>query len=172
MYLLIESKTFNIAIIVLIVINTIFMAMEHYDQPDDLTDAINTGNSVLTCIFACEMILKLTGLGLKQYVQDGFNDFDAVIVIVGMLEFVSAGSKALTVLRAFRLLRIFKIVKSWHTLKKLLQTVLNAISSIANLGLLMFLLIFIYALMGMQFLSGPIPDNEDGSFRFHFNSFT
>jgi len=41
-------------------------------------------------------------------------------VVVGMLEFVNAGSKALTVLRAFRLLRIFKIVKSWSTLKKLL----------------------------------------------------
>lgn len=114
----------------------------------------------------------MIGLGLKQYVMDGFNDFDAIIVIVGMLEFVSAGSKALTVLRAFRLLRIFKIVKSWTTLKNLLQTVLNAISSIANLGLLMFLLIFIYALIGMQFLSGPIPDNESGEFRFHFNTFT
>ena len=148
------------------------MALEHYDQPDSLTEATNMGNSILTCIFAAEMILKMIGLGLKQYVLDGFNDFDAVIVMVGMLEFVNAGSKALTVLRAFRLLRIFKIVKSWNTLKKLLQTVLNAISSIANLGLLMFLLIFIYALIGMQFLSGPIPDNEGGSFRFHFNSFT
>lgn len=35
----------------------------------------------------------------------------------------------------------------------------------------MFLLIFIYALIGMQFFSGDMPDNEDGSFRFHFNSF-
>ena len=84
---------------------------------------------------------------------------------------MNAGSKVLTVLRAFRLLRIFKIVKSWTTLKKLLQTVLSSFSSIANLGLLMFLLIFIYSLIGMQFFSGPIPDNEDNSFRFNFNSF-
>jgi predicted YcjX-like family ATPase len=66
------------------------------------------------------MTLKIVGLGIKTYVKDGFNDFDAIIVVVGMLEFVNAGSKALTVLRAFRLLRIFKIVKSWSTLKKLL----------------------------------------------------
>jgi voltage-dependent calcium channel T type alpha-1I len=62
-------------------------------------------------------------------------------------------------------------VKSWTTLRKLLETVLNSFSSIANLGLLMFLLIFIYALIGMQFFSGEIPDNEDGEFRFNFNSF-
>lgn len=66
------------------------------------------------------MVLKCFGMGLKQYVKDGFNVFDSIIVIVGLLEFVNAGSKALTVLRAFRLLRIFKIVKSWTTLKKLL----------------------------------------------------
>lgn len=125
------------------------MSMEHYDQDDNLTNAINYGNSTLTCIFACEMVLKLFGYGIKAYVKDGFNDFDAIVVIVGLLEFVNAGSKALTVLRAFRLLRIFKIVKSWSTLRKLLQTVLGAFTSIANLGLLMILLLFIYSLIGM-----------------------
>lgn len=168
---LVDSKEFNILIIVLIMINTVFMAMEYYEMPDKLTMAVNTGNSILTCIFAVEMILKLIGLGIKSYMKDGFNVFDAIIVIVGLLEFVNAGSKVLTVLRAFRLLRIFKIVKSWTTLKKLLQTVLSSFSSIANLGLLMFLLIFIYSLIGMQFFSGDIPDNPENSFRFNFNTF-
>lgn len=35
----------------------------------------------------------------------------------------------------------------------------------------MCLLIFIYALIGMQFFSGQIPHNEDGSFRYNFNTF-
>lgn len=35
----------------------------------------------------------------------------------------------------------------------------------------MFLLIFIYALIGMQFFSGSLKGNEDGEFRFNFNSF-
>jgi hypothetical protein len=69
------------------------------------------------------MVLKIFGLGIKKYVMDGFNDFDAVIVIVGLLDFFHFGSRAITVLRAFRLLRIFKIVRSWTSLRKLLQTV-------------------------------------------------
>ena len=146
---LIDSRAFNLLIIGLIMLNTSFMAMEHYEMDDTFSTVINFGNSTMTCIFACEMILKLIGLGCRQYVKDGFNDFDAIIVIIGLLEFVNAGSKVLTVLRAFRLLRIFKIVKSWTTLKKILQTVLSSFSSIANLGLLMCLLIFIYALIGM-----------------------
>jgi hypothetical protein len=95
------------------------------------------------------MVLKLIGMGFRNYVRDSFNDFDAIIVIIGLLEFLNAGSKAITVLRSFRLLRIFKIVKSWKALKKILQTVLKAFSSITNLGLLIFLLSFIYSLIGM-----------------------
>jgi hypothetical protein len=152
-------------------LNTSFMAMEHYEMTPMWSKVIDTANSTLTCLFACEMVLKLTGLGFREYVKDGFNDFDAIIVIVGLLEFLNAGSKVLTVLRAFRLLRIFKIVKSWKALRKILQTVLSALSSITNLGLLIFLLSFIYALIGMQFLNGPIPEDQINNFRQNYNSF-
>jgi hypothetical protein len=117
---LIESKLFNIFIIVLILINTIFMAIDHYEIHEDLNYALNLGNSIMTCLFGVEMILKIIGLGPKAYVRDGFNDFDAIIVIIGLLEFANVGNKAITVLRTFRLLRIFKIVRSWKSLRKLL----------------------------------------------------
>ena len=73
------------------------------------------------------MILNLIGLGIKDYVADGFNIFDAVIVIVSLIDLSvtlsSSGvdgesdSGFITVLRGFRLLRIFKLVKSWTTLQ-------------------------------------------------------
>lgn len=95
------------------------------------------------------MILKLVGLGPKTYVMDGFNVFDAIIVIFGLLDFVNVGKRAITVLRVFRLLRMFKLIRNWRSLRKLLQTVLRSFKSLANLALLMALLIFIYALIGM-----------------------
>ena len=122
-------------------------------------------------IFAIEMILKLFGLGPKKYVKDKFNVFDAIVVIIGLLDFLNVGSKALTVFRCFRLLRIFKIVRSWTNLRKILQTVLESFASIANLALLMFLLIFIYALIGMQFFSKIIKDDNGEPVRFTFTSF-
>ena len=72
------------------------------------------------------MCVKFIGLGPKLYVMDGFNDFDAIIVVIGLLEFANVGSKAITVLRTFRLLRIFKILRSWVSLRKLLQTILSS----------------------------------------------
>ena len=41
----------------------------------------------------------------------------------------------------------------------------------ANLGLLMFLFIFIYALIGMQFFAGDFYDEDGGLLRANFNSF-
>ena len=81
---------------------------------------LNKANKTFTVVFAVEMLLKLLGLGFKAYVKDGFNDFDAIVVIVGLSDFADLGSKAITVMRAFRLLRIFKIVRSWTSLRKLL----------------------------------------------------
>lgn len=75
---------------------------------------------VFTILFAIEMVLKLMGYGLVKYVKDGFNVFDAIVVIFGLLDFLNVGSKAITVFRCFRLLRIFKIVRSWYSLRRIL----------------------------------------------------
>jgi voltage-dependent calcium channel L type alpha-1D len=170
--LLVESRSFNIITVILILLNAVFLSLNYYDCPAILTSIIDIGNKTFTCIFAVEMVLKLLGLGVKKYVMDGFNDFDAIIVIIGLLEFLNVSSKAIMVLRCFRLLRIFKIVRAWKSLRKLLYTVLASLSSIANLGLLMMLLIFIYALIGMQFLSGDVPEYYGAPTRFNFNTFT
>jgi hypothetical protein len=71
------------------------------------------------------MFASMIGLGCKQYCSEGFNIFDAIIVILSLLELVVAvsqdssedkGAGFITVLRGFRLLRIFKLVKKWTTL--------------------------------------------------------
>jgi len=109
----VENKIFGAFVVIIIFANTVFLAMEFDHMPKKISNVLNVGNQVFTVLFAVEMIMKIIGLGIKRYVRDGFNDFDAIIVIVGLLDFAKLGSKAITVLRAFRLLRIFKIVRSW-----------------------------------------------------------
>jgi|Laugresu1bdmlbsd_1035121.scaffolds.fasta_scaffold68855_1 voltage-dependent calcium channel T type alpha-1I len=130
------------------------MAIDHYEMSDHLINILYYINMVLTIIFVAEMVIKIIGLGIRDYLRDGFNIFDSIIIIIGLLEYFGIGNKVATVLRSFRLLRIFKIVRSWSGLRKLLKTVLASLQSIANLALLMLLLLFIYSLVGMQFFSG------------------
>ena len=48
-------------------------------------------NTVFTYCFLAEMIIKLLGLGVKDYARDGFNRFDAAIVILSMVEIALQG---------------------------------------------------------------------------------
>lgn len=143
-------------IVGLILLNSLTLATEHYEQPQWLTDTQKNANIVFTLIFFSEMVLNLIGLGLVEYVSDGFNDFDAIIVVVSLFDLMvtvtsdteDSSGGFITVLRGFRLLRIFKLVKSWTTLQQLLKTIIGSMVAISNLAVLSLLFLFVYSLIG------------------------
>ena len=106
----------------------------------------------LTLFFLFEMILKLIGLGIVEYLADTFNQFDAFIVITSMIELISAltasdddesGGGFITVLRAGRLFRVFKLARSWDALRKVLQTVTKTLPDLLPLSIILCLFMFI-----------------------------
>ena len=168
---LVNNERFGNMIIGFIMLNTVVLACEQYEQPVWLTTESDIANYVFTLIFALEMVLKLFGLGIKEYVADGFNIFDAIIVILSLLELVQESEKSgLSVLRAFRLTRIFKIIKSWTSLRILLSTVLESLSAISNLGFLTLLYLFIFSLLAKQFFGGDLKDHQGGLSRYSFDT--
>lgn len=144
-----ESKNFEQGIIILICINTLFLASEHYEPPNWLVKLSDIANLFFTVVFLIEMLMKICGFGCKKYLEDNFNIFDAFIVTMSYVELVmpAGSSSSLSVLRAFRLLRVFKIIKSWDSLRILLSTVLDSLTAITNLGVLIVLFLFIAALL-------------------------
>ena len=79
--LAVQSKPFMYTIMVVILLNTIMMATEHHGQPDSLIEVQTVTNLIFTIIFALEMVLKLIGLGIFEYLSDQINIFDAFIVV-------------------------------------------------------------------------------------------
>lgn len=76
----------------------------------------DVANRVLLALFAVEMLMKMYGLGLRQYFMSVFNRFDCFVVCSGVLELVLVESGAMSplgisVLRCIRLLRLFKITR-------------------------------------------------------------
>lgn len=148
-----ETQIFERTIITLILLNTLSLASEHYEEAYAVTKTNEIANLFFTVIFAVEMVMKLYGFGCKKYAEDSFNLFDAFIVTMSYVELVvpkdesGEGGGGLGMLRAFRLLRIFKIIKSWESLKVLLGAVVGSLGDITNLGILIFLFLFIFALL-------------------------
>uniref|UniRef100_A0A8C7R1M9 Sodium channel protein n=1 Tax=Oncorhynchus mykiss TaxID=8022 RepID=A0A8C7R1M9_ONCMY len=142
----------DLAITVCIVLNTLFMAMEHYPMTTEFNHVLSVGNlvSVFTGIFTAEMCFKLIALDPYYYFQQGWNIFDGIIVSLSLMELGLANVEGLSVLRSFRLLRVFKLAKSWPTLNMLIKIIGNSVGALGNLTLVLAIIVFIFAVVGMQ----------------------
>ena len=65
---------------VVIAFNTCVMASEYYGMSQLHADLISYCNSILTLMFTTELILKLMGLGARNYLNSIGNIFDALLV--------------------------------------------------------------------------------------------
>uniref|UniRef100_A0A4W3HN90 Sodium channel protein type 4 subunit alpha B-like n=1 Tax=Callorhinchus milii TaxID=7868 RepID=A0A4W3HN90_CALMI len=140
----------DLSITICIVLNTLFMSLEHYPMSKEFENMLHVGNLVFTGIFTAEMIFKIIALDPYFYFQQGWNIFDSIIVSLSLMELGLANVDGLSVLRSFRLLRVFKLAKSWPTLNTLIKIIGNSVGALGNLTLVLAIIVFIFAVVGMQ----------------------
>uniref|UniRef100_A0A2K6G5P4 Sodium voltage-gated channel alpha subunit 1 n=1 Tax=Propithecus coquereli TaxID=379532 RepID=A0A2K6G5P4_PROCO len=148
----------DLAITICIVLNTLFMAMEHYPMTEHFNHVLTVGNLVFTGIFTAEMFLKIIAMDPYYYFQEGWNIFDGFIVTLSLVELGLANVEGLSVLRSFRLLRVFKLAKSWPTLNMLIKIIGNSVGALGNLTLVLAIIVFIFAVVGMQLFGKSYKD--------------
>jgi voltage-gated sodium channel len=159
------NSFFEPFIILIILINTLSMAMDKYpENSQSLNYFLNLVNTICTLIFAFEAILKLVGFGLRSYWSDSFNKFDFSIVIVSLIEMEVAGNgggSVFSALRAFRLFKIFKLFKVGD-LRILLDSISFTVAAIGDYVILLCLFIYVFALLGMSFFAGAVKFDKYG----------
>ena len=79
---------------------------------------MKVANMGFSICFSLEMLIKLFGLGMKEYGRDFYNWFDAILVITSLVEITinqtldnPKMTSSFTVMRGIRLLRIFKLAR-------------------------------------------------------------
>ncbi|XP_055922903.1 sodium channel protein para isoform X14 [Eupeodes corollae] len=144
-----------------IVVNTMFMALDHHDMNKEMEKILKSGNYFFTATFAIEATMKLCAMSPKYYFQEGWNIFDFIIVALSLLELGLEGVQGLSVLRSFRLLRVFKLAKSWPTLNLLISIMGRTVGALGNLTFVLCIIIFIFAVMGMQLFGKNYTDHKD-----------
>ncbi|XP_061935169.1 sodium channel protein para isoform X17 [Apis cerana] len=159
--LLVFDPFVELFITLCIVVNTLFMALDHHDMDKDMERVLKTGNYFFTATFGIEATLKLIAMSPKFYFQEGWNIFDFIIVALSLLELGLEGVQGLSVLRSFRLLRVFKLAKSWPTLNLLISIMGRTVGALGNLTFVLCIIIFIFAVMGMQLFGKNYTDNVD-----------
>uniref|UniRef100_A0A8D2KZJ7 Sodium channel protein n=1 Tax=Varanus komodoensis TaxID=61221 RepID=A0A8D2KZJ7_VARKO len=175
--LIVMDPFVDLAITICIVLNTLFMAMEHYPMTPQFNNVLSVGNLVFTGIFTAEMFLKIIAMDPYYYFQEGWNIFDGIIVSLSLMELGLANVEGLSVLRSFRLLRVFKLAKSWPTLNMLIKIIGNSVGALGNLTLVLAIIVFIFAVVGMQLFGKSYKEcvckisNDCELPRWHMNDF-
>uniref|UniRef100_A0A8C4ISS5 Ion transport domain-containing protein n=1 Tax=Dicentrarchus labrax TaxID=13489 RepID=A0A8C4ISS5_DICLA len=160
----------DLIITFIICINVITMSLEHYNQPHSLDLALKYCNYFFTSTFVLESVLKLIAFGFRRFFKERWNQLDLAIVLLSVMGItleeieISAAlpinPTIIRIMRVLRIARVLKLLKMATGMRALLDTVVQALPQVGNLGLLFMLLFFIYAALGVE-LFGELVCNAD-----------
>jgi len=173
---LVGSSLFSYFMTLCIVLNTLVLALNHYGIDMEMSNDLDTCNLVFTIIFAAEMGLKIIGLGVIGTFRDKMNVFDCVIVTFSIIElaFLSGSGlsaiKALRVFRAFRAFRVARLFRAMNYMQLIMQKLGESFNNFMYVGLLLFLFIVVFALLGMQLFGGQF-EFPEGRPRSNYDNF-
>ncbi|XP_069361349.1 sodium channel protein 60E isoform X4 [Maniola hyperantus] len=173
LYGIVKDPLFELFITTCIVLNTLFLALEHHGMSENVRSALDIGNKVFTSIFTLECIMKVMAMS-KDYFACGWNIFDLIIVSASLLDLIFELVDGLSVLRGLRLLRVLKLAQSWTTMKVLLSIIISTIGALGNLTFVLVIVIYIFAVIGMQLFSKSYTREKfdpDPVPRWNFNDF-
>uniref|UniRef100_A0A8B9CFB3 Voltage-dependent L-type calcium channel subunit alpha n=1 Tax=Anser brachyrhynchus TaxID=132585 RepID=A0A8B9CFB3_9AVES len=173
----VTSSYFEYLMFFLILLNTICLGMQHYNQSAEMNHISDILNVAFTVLFTLEMILKLMAFKAKGYFGDPWNVFDFLIVIGSIIDVIlseidtvlaSSGGLyclgggcenidpddnsrvSITFFRLFRVMRLVKLLSRGEGVRTLLWTFIKSFQALPYVALLIVMLFFIYAVIGMQ----------------------
>ena len=144
------SSWFDSLVTFMIILNLVVLMMKYEGMPDNYSSVLDILNVVFTAVFIVEAIVKIVGLSIRGYFSNRWNFFDFFIVITSIIDVaLTYGGIDFAILRLFRSLRLIKLLKSGET-ETLLNTFFRSFSELPYVVLLVMLVFFIYAVVGMQ----------------------
>ena len=171
-YLIATNEYFDIIVLVFVVVNSVFMAIDGNIIKPEILTSLNISNYLFNAVYMFEYLVKFVGLGPIVYYSDAFTYLDTFIIVFSIIDMASpteedtdstAGgqkknvSSQLSFLRVFRIFRVVRLTKILRRIKSMRLIIVSISKAIINVSyiiaiILMFILIFV--LLGMSLLSG------------------
>jgi len=107
----------------------------------------------ITLYFLVEILIKMSAAdSLKSFFKDRWNTFDFIIVAVTLIPIQE--SDFAMVARLLRLFRIMRLFNARPELKRIIDMLIGAIPSIIDIVILMFIIFYMYAIVGSFMFDG------------------
>lgn len=148
-----ETKEFQWTIIGIIILNAITIGMETSDQIVSLMGPwLEEIDKYILLIFTLEISLKVVVYRLRFF-KSPWNVFDFLIVAIALVP--AAGP--LHILRTLRILRTVRLIKNVPKLRLIIESLLKSIPSIGWIGVLLFMIFYIFAVIGTELYQDDFP---------------
>jgi len=157
LYNLKESRIFQFIVVLIIILNAITIGVNTYNLSQFIRQTIDYIDYSITVFFVIEILIRFIGEPKKlNFFKSGWNIFDTLIVLLSLVPIPNNSSfLLLRLLRVFRVLRLISVVPE---LKKIIEALLSSIVRVFYVGLLLFIILYIYATIGSILFSNDIPE--------------
>ncbi|XP_062411314.1 voltage-dependent R-type calcium channel subunit alpha-1E [Sardina pilchardus] len=166
------SPSFEYTVLAMIALNTIVLMMKYYSAPPAYDTVLKHLNTAFTVLFSVECVLKIMAFGFLNYFRDTWNIFDFITVLGSITEIIMVDMQSTSVnmsfLKLFRAARLIKLLRQGYTIRILLWTFVQSFKALPYVCLLIAMLFFIYAIIGMQ-VFGNIKLDETSHINQHNN---
>lgn len=154
---LVNSDKFNIAVAAVIVANAATLGAGTFPSLADNTLLSNL-NTAFYAAFVMELVLRIAAYGKKplQFLRNGWNVFDLIVIAAGLIPAVSSGAQAL---RLARLGRIVRLIRFLPDARVLVAGVVKSLPPLGSLVVLTFLLLFVYGMLGWTLFGAALPQH-------------
>ena len=168
-YVFANNELFELIVLVIVMVNSIFMALDGNFLKPEILNKLNIGNYIFNSIFILEYVVKFIGLTPLVYFSDAFTYLDTLIIIfavvdmatpnnsdtdvVGAKKSVSSQLSFLRVFRIFRVVRLAKLLRKFN-MRAIIVSIKRALNDVYSLLLILIMFILIFELLGLSLLNG------------------
>jgi len=152
-----SSRIFQFIVISIIILNAITLGVNTYELNSYLKNSIQILDYAITVFFVVEILIRFIGEPKKiNFFKSGWNIFDTIIVLISLIPIPNNSSFLL--LRLLRVFRVLRLISAIPELKKIIQALIDSIKRVFYVGLLLFIILYIYATIGSILFSNHSPD--------------
>jgi voltage-gated sodium channel len=151
---IVEDSRFQGFIVFVIIANAVMLGLETEDRIEQrYGHLINRLELAVLGIFVVEIILRLLAHApnFGNFFKDPWNVFDFLVVLVSVAAEGSLG----TIARLARVLRVMRLIGYSKQLRLIVDTLLRSIPSMGHVVLLLGLLVYTYAIIGITLFREP-----------------
>ena len=142
---IIESSTFQYALIALILFNAFTLGLETTEFGKINAHALHIIDSIILVIFTLELVLKIF-VYRKNFFRSGWNWFDFIIVAISW----APTSGALSVLRAFRILRVLRLLSVVPQMRRVIGALGHSLPGMASVVGVLSIIFYVSAVLATK----------------------